>query len=112
MDLALDDHRIDEPAEIVDGHIAFDGDVTGVRIDLGLDEMAAVGEREGLRIVIGGLFQTRLQALGIIGRRVGTACDFGEGEHGVAQRHAEDAVLELDLGGVAVKHVGGDHLHL
>src|SRR5262249_61955939 len=47
MDLALEQQRVDDAAEIVDNRIAFDTHRTRLRIDLDLDDMAAV--RKGLR---------------------------------------------------------------
>jgi hypothetical protein len=44
MDLSLEQKRVDGAAEIVDDGVAFDGDDTGVGIDLDLDDVAAVGK--------------------------------------------------------------------
>src|ERR1700680_3524543 len=44
MNLALDDHRINVAPDIVDGGILHDFDDTGVRIDLDLADMAAIGK--------------------------------------------------------------------
>ena len=44
MDLAFEQKRIDGAAEVVDDRVAFDGDDAGLRIDLDLDDVAAVGK--------------------------------------------------------------------
>ena len=50
MDLAMDDHRVDGAANIVDGAVAYDLDDTGIGVDLDLTDMAAIrkaGEIDG-----------------------------------------------------------------
>ena len=44
VDLALEQERVDGAAEIVDHRIAFNGNCPGIRIDLDLDDVAAVRE--------------------------------------------------------------------
>jgi hypothetical protein len=44
MDLALDDHRIDQPAEIIDRHEVDDVGLAGAGIDLELADMAPAGK--------------------------------------------------------------------
>ena len=112
VDLALDDHRIDQAAEVVDGEVALDRDRTGVGIDLDLDDVAAIGEGEGLRIEVGRLLEPGLEVPAGSGGRIGPPGDLGEAERHVAAGDAEDAVLEHDVGRVAVEHVRGDPLHL
>src|SRR5439155_9364926 len=48
VDLALEGHRIDDRPHVVDDYVAHDRDGAGVRIDLHLAHVAAVGPR-GLR---------------------------------------------------------------
>ena len=43
--LALQHHRIDDAAEVVDHGVALDRDGAGIGIDLDLDDVAAVRER-------------------------------------------------------------------
>ena len=61
MHLALDDHRIDDDAEIVDRGPADDLGVAGLRIDLDLADVAAGREGEVGRIVERALLQARLE---------------------------------------------------
>ena len=63
MDLALDDHRVDDGADVVDAPEADDLDAAGLRIDLELAHMGAVAEGEARRIVDRGLLQPRLERL-------------------------------------------------
>src|SRR6516165_8806841 len=44
MHLTLEQQRVDGAAEIVDHRIAFNGNCPGIRIDLDLDDVAAVRE--------------------------------------------------------------------
>src|SRR5262249_36047368 len=52
VDLALDDHRIDDGADVVDAPETDDLDAAGVRIDLELADMRPVAEGEARRIEI------------------------------------------------------------
>ena len=61
--LALDDHRIDQHAEIVDRGPGDDLGVAGFRIDLDLADVAAGREGEVGRIVERALLQARLEFL-------------------------------------------------
>ena len=45
VNLAFDDHRIDDPAEIVDRHIPFDRHMAGIDIDFDFDQVTAIGKR-------------------------------------------------------------------
>ena len=47
MQLAGDDHRIDNGAEIIDAAVAHDLDHAGLRIDLDFGDVTAVGESRG-----------------------------------------------------------------
>ena len=61
VDLALDDHRVDDGADVVDGPEADDLDAAGLRIDLDLADMGAVAEGEARRIVDRRLLQPGLE---------------------------------------------------
>src|SRR5262249_34454122 len=63
VDLALDDHRIDDGADVVDAPEPDDLDAAGVRIDLELADMRAIAEGEAGRIVDRGLLQAGLDGL-------------------------------------------------
>src|SRR5947207_2198483 len=49
VDLPLDDHVVDDAADVVDAHDAGDGDFTGLGIDFGLADLRSVrpGRRGG-----------------------------------------------------------------
>jgi hypothetical protein len=61
MDLALDDHRVQHYADIVDRGVSNEIQLAGIRIDLDLGDMTAAGKGEIHGIEEGGLFQARLQ---------------------------------------------------
>src|SRR5262249_8939322 len=63
VDLALDDHRIDDGADVVAAPETDDLDAAGVRIDLELADMRPVAEGEARRIVDRGLLQAGLDGL-------------------------------------------------
>ena len=50
MQLAVDQHRIDDGAEVVDRGVLHDLDVAGVGIDLDLADVAAVRDRPTARL--------------------------------------------------------------
>ena len=52
MDLALDQHRIDHAAAIVDDEVAPEPHLSGLAVDLGLDHMGPVGIGHGGRLVV------------------------------------------------------------
>src|SRR5208282_6946073 len=63
VDLALDDHRIDDDAEIIDPGPGDDLGVASLRIDLHLADVAAGWEGEVCRIVERSLLQAGLKLL-------------------------------------------------
>src|SRR5262249_54218345 len=63
VNLALDDHRIDDGADVVDAPEPDDLDAAGVRVDLELADMRPVAEGEARRIVDRGLLQAGLDGL-------------------------------------------------
>ena len=60
MDLALDDHRVDDVAEIVDRDEAQDVDDAGRRLDLDLADVGARGIGEVRRVEEGRFLEARL----------------------------------------------------
>jgi hypothetical protein len=60
MDLALNDHRVEHHADIVDCGVGNEIQLAGIRIDLDLSDMTAAGKGEIHRIEEGGLFEARL----------------------------------------------------
>ena len=97
---ALADHRIDDHPEIVDRGEAIDGDRAGLRIDLDLADLAAVGivRRAARRAGIGaGGLQAQAEFEHRSGRRVERLGDVGHRHRLVGADHGELAVLELDV---------------
>src|SRR5215813_14399612 len=62
MDLALEQERVDGTAEIVDDGVALDYNDAGIRIDLDLDDVAAVGEGLSWRYAVMLRIEPRLHA--------------------------------------------------
>ena len=71
MDLALDDHRIDQPAEIVGRDKIDKAGLSGAGIDLEFADVCARREREIRRIVERALLEARLHSIGQVVRGVG-----------------------------------------
>ena len=113
MHLALDDHRVDDDAEIVDRRPAIDLRDAGFRIDLDLADMHAGREGEIGRIVEGALLQARLELLaGEFMRDIGLQRDRAEIGRLVGALDGELAVLELDVALGGLEHMAGDLLGL
>ena len=111
--LALDNHRIDDVAEIVHRGEVDDPGNTGVRIDLDFADMAAGREGEIRRIVERLLVQTRLElVVRVVVRHVGGERDRTERHGLVGARDREHAVLELDVGIGGLEQMRGDLLAL
>src|SRR5262249_20725967 len=110
VNLPRDDERVDERAEVVDGRVAVDRHLTGVRIDLDLANVTSVRERGRL----GGKERARLQPgaklLGNSGGMIGSLRDVGDGDHAVSAADAKDAVEELEVLHVRLEQESGDAL--
>src|SRR5262245_36085635 len=97
VNLALDDHRIDDGADVVDAPEADDLDAAGVGIDLELADMRAVAECEARRIVDSGLLQAGLDGLERkVVRDIGGARDLRERHAPVGAGDDEGTVGEID----------------
>ena len=93
MQLAVDDQRIDDGAEIVDAGIFHDLDDAGVRIDLDFGDVAAVGIGRGARAVADVGDVERLRR---VGRRLRAAVQL------LRQLHDRDGAIGADDDEVAV----------
>ena len=71
--LALDDHRVDDVAAVVDRGVALDRDLAGLAVDLDLGDVRAEREREVRRVEERRRLEVRLHALGQRVRRPGRA---------------------------------------
>ncbi|CAB4716560.1 unannotated protein [freshwater metagenome] len=134
MDLPLDDHRVDQLAAVVDDGVLEDRDLGRVRIGLDDRRVHAGGEGRALGRVEVRALQPGLLVLGH--RRLAGVADgelrgrLGGLVEGVAQRvrqhrdraevdrrtghplHRDDAVDDLEVGGVGLEGVGGDRQRL
>ncbi len=108
MQLALDDHRIDDGAEIVDAGIFHHRDHAGIGIDLDLGDMAAVGEGGGGALAHMAHVERGRHAF----RQVDPAADLlgqvHDADGAIGAGDDEAAVLELDVGGGRFQHVRRD----
>ena len=75
MDLAFDDHRIDQPPEIVRRHEVDEVDLPVRGIDFHFANVRAGREGEVGRVVERALLQARLHAVGQVVRRIGSKRD-------------------------------------
>ena len=101
MHLAGEQQRIERRAEVVDHHVVQDARRAGLRIDLDLGEMGAVG--------IGRL----LRREGVLGRkraaaRRRTAGELGERDHAIGAGHAHRAVGDLEIARRRFERIGGN----
>jgi len=78
VELAIHDERVDLPAHVIHGHVAHQVDVAGVPVHL--DHCDVRPERPGAvgRVVVGGLIEERLEALGQVEAQVGRERDLRE----------------------------------
>ena len=105
MRLAVQDHRVDRAAHVVDGGIAHHVDGAGLGVDLDLADLRAVGEAGGAHL------------LGMLGREglaagLGRACDLEQGDAAVGAENREPAGIEHDILDCRLQHVGRDRLRL
>ena len=112
MHLALDDHRVDEAAEIVGGDELHDLGVAGLRVDLDLADVAAGREGEVGRVVERAFLQARLHARRQIVRRIGGEADLCPGQLLVGAGDAHLAVGDLDVAFRGFHQMRGDLLRL
>ena len=113
MDLPLDDHRIDDVAEIVDRRPALDRRHARRGVDLDLADMDPGREGEVGRVVERPFLQPRLQLLPVeLVRDIGLQGAGAEIELAVGALHREMPVGEIDIGLVRLQHMGGDLLAL
>src|SRR5207244_9697384 len=74
VQLALDQHRVDHVAVIVDCDIALDLDVAGVRINFDKGDVRAEGEGEVRWVEEARSFQASLDSLGKVLAEIGASC--------------------------------------
>src|SRR6266850_2414935 len=107
--LTLDDHRVDDLAEVVHRGEGDDLRRAGVAVDLDLADIAARGEGEVRRVVERVLVEAGLEPVErIVVRHVGRERHFAEGLLPVGARHLEHAVVVLDVGLRRLEQMRGD----
>ncbi len=111
MHLAVDDHRIDDLAEIVHRHPFLDLHLAGFRIDLDLADVAAGREGEIGRVVEGVLVQARLElVVRVVVRHIGREGHLAEHFFLVGALDGIGAILELDVAFRRFQQMRGDLL--
>ena len=70
VELAVDDHRVDLLADVVDRDVADEVDLAGLLVDLDDGDVRPERPRAVRGVVVGGLVEVRLHALGRVEREV------------------------------------------
>ena len=112
MHLALDDHRVDDVAEIVGGDELDNLGRSGLRIDLDLTDVAAGREGEIGRIVKGAFLQSRLHAGRQVVGGIGGERHLEPGQTLVGARDLQLAALDDDVALVGLHQMRRDLLGL
>src|SRR5262249_32622898 len=97
MELALNDHGIDDCAYVVDSRIVNELHDAGIRVDLPFSDVGATRKAEVDRIIIGLFLQTWLERLeGIVVRHISSERDIRERFSAIGTDHREHPTLECD----------------
>ena len=112
--LAVDQHRVDGRAAVVDRHPALDLDLAGLHVHVDHARVRAEREHEVLRVVERGLLEARLDVgRQLVRRDVRSAGDLGHRHRLVGRAaHLELAVGQLDVLGRGLQQRGADLLGL
>ena len=111
VDLAVDDHGVDDVAAVVDGHEPPHLDLAGGRVDVDGADVRAEGEGQVGRIVVVDRLEAGLHAQRMVG--VGGERDLGDGLAAVGRAlHEEAAVLPLQVVLAGLQEVRRDLLRL
>ena len=112
MDLAFDDHRVDQPPEIVRRHEVDEGSFAGGAIDFHFADIGAGREGEVGRVVERAFLEARLHAVRQIMRGVGGERDHRQRDRLVGAGDLELAVLDDDVVFGRLELMGRDLLGL
>ena len=112
VDLALDDHRVDDDAEVVAGDELQDLGLAGVRVDLDLGDEAAHREGEVERVVERALLQSGLHVGWQVVRGIGREADLVPAHRLVGAGGLHLAAFDDDALLGHLHLVGGDLLDL
>ena len=105
VNLAMNDRRIDDGADIVDGDIAVDGDHSGFRIHFDLADMTSVGKMHVGRDVVAFGIEARKRR--ILRRRAHLPRQIEQANRAVGAGDAECSTGELDVAFVRLKILRG-----
>ena len=97
VDLALHEHRVDHPPDVVDDGVAHDTNLAGFDVDLHLADLRAVRERHRRRRERRRLAQPGLEARRELLGHIGRACDGGQRHAAVGAGHGEACVAPDDV---------------
>src|SRR5215831_19180209 len=98
VQLALNDHWIDDSADVVDGGVVDELHDPGLWVDFYFGDMSAAGKAKVVWIVVGLFLQPRLERLErVVVRHVGGECDVREFFLAVSADHRERATLKGDV---------------
>ena len=107
VDLALDDHRVDPDATVVDSDHTTNLPLAGVGIDLHRDNVGAEREGQVRRVIIGHSLETRLHPVGEV--RICRECHLLDRLRLVGgSLHEEPVALELEVLLGHLEQVRGD----
>src|SRR5215208_1991559 len=111
-DLAVNQKRIDDGADIVDDAVAHDVDRSGFLVDLYFTDVGAVREVLGVDVEHRRGNQASLHTLRQFGRISGCSGYVVDGEGLVCLRRREDTVFELEIVDADLKRMRGNLLGL
>jgi hypothetical protein len=113
VQLALDDHGIDDSADVVDGRVVDELNDASIRVDFHFGDVGPAGETEVVWIVVGLLLQPRLERLErIVVWHIGGECDIRERFLAIGADHRERATLECDVLLACLQEMRGNLLAL
>ena len=112
VDLAMQQHRIEHRADIVDHRVAGDLDRAGIAIDLDFADVASVRIVLHVGAIDRGRGQTALHVLRQFRRIRRGARDLRHGQRPVGLRAGEDPFREIHVGDTDVEQMGGKCLRL
>ena len=104
----MHDQRIDRAPDIVDGRVASDFDDPGLRVDLDLADVAAIGKTCE---VVGLVAFGRERAAQLVWQIVAPQCLSGnleDSERAVGALDPEPALGEFEVGGSRLQYMAGD----
>src|SRR3954453_162289 len=101
MDLPLEKHWIDDHAEVVDAHVALDSNDAGLRIDLDLADVAAVGISGDFAFRNMGKVERYRRVLRERQTVAKPCCEFNDTDRAIGPGNAKFAATKLKSAGAA-----------